>query len=104
MKTLREVLTGDLDYNNSWTILAKPINGELTLESKAKFENSQFVENYYGPNWGIVARNADYCDAFTNWSGISFSDEQADEWKEEFAENFLIERAEKIQDLADQYS
>ena len=104
MKTLREVLTGDLDYNNSWTILALSKNEEITLDSLAKFESTQFVENNYGSDWAIVARNADYCDAFTRWSEILFSDEAADEHKEQFAEDFLIEREQKIQDLADQYS
>ncbi len=87
MKTLKEILTGDMTYDNSWKILARQDSeGNFSLDSEAQFYSTQF-ETPTG--WAVVSRNADYMDAFTKYAEVLFHYEEAQEWKLEFAQQFL---------------
>jgi hypothetical protein len=65
MKTLKEILSGNLEYSSSWTIIAQEVNGEIVNESPAEFISTEFVKNGIKEGWQTILNNAAYCDWFT---------------------------------------
>lgn len=91
MKTLIQILSGDLSYDSNWEVIAQEINGEIVNESPAKFESSQFLKNGIPEGWQAIIDNAAYCDWFTlNMDGVLFH-EATQEQKEQAANWYINE-------------
>jgi hypothetical protein len=99
--TLKQILTGNMSYDNGWAILARQDEqGNFSLDSEAKFHSAQFD---YPSGWEVVSHNADYMDAFTKHTDLHFHVDEAQQWKEEFAVKFLEDRTERQQELTEIY-
>ncbi|HEY9824882.1 MAG TPA: hypothetical protein V6D19_05500 [Stenomitos sp.] len=88
MKTLKDILTGSLDYSSQWGIYATKIDGKFALESPARFgqrifENGGLLDNseYFSNNESTTDSRANYCGT---------GDDEAD-FYEEWAEQYLEE-------------
>jgi hypothetical protein len=91
MKTLREYLLGDLNYDQTWGLHQPRIDGMFELDAPAEF--CQF-EREHVPNTEIVGTLAEIIYSRCSYCGSS-DDPQSQEFYEEWASNFILELNEE---------
>ena len=90
MKTLKQLLIGDLEYSDSWLIVAKrDENDEITDDSPARFESREFAKNGLPEGEEVILSNMAYMDWFTGMMDDKLFHEASDEEKE-LAANWYI--------------
>jgi len=88
MKTLKEILIGDLEYSSSWGIYAEPVEGKFQPDSPARFGQKIFENGGLLDECLLFANNESVLESRANYCGL---DEEASEFYEEWAEQYIDE-------------
>lgn len=70
MRTLIEILSGPLNYNDNWGIYAELIDGEFKPESEARFGQRKFDNGGLPDHFVRVANNMESADWMADYLGL----------------------------------
>lgn len=87
MKTLIDILSGDLDYSDNWGIYAERIDGFFTAQSPARFGQRIFENGGLLDDCEFFCSNTQAEDNRSNWIGSS------EEYDEDFDFTDLYQEA-----------